>query len=79
VRRMSENVKVEDLRPGDIVRDQEGGTGEVDRGCGHYSGSVHTIYYREGATLSAITPALGLGVDYAAGRVVERVNGGEDA
>jgi hypothetical protein len=80
VRRMSENVKVEDLRPGDIVRDQEGGTGEVVRVYTYYLPfpGVHGVEV-------AYAPAVG-GVsqvedtaNYNRGATVERVSGGEDA
>ncbi len=73
---MSELVKVEDLRPGERVRDEEGGTGEVVE--------VKTYYLPfPGFYQVEVTYAPALEMEdvqvYRRGYELERVSGGEDA
>lgn len=67
-------IKAEDLRPGDIVRDEEGGTGEVL--------SVRSVFVRGDFTVEVeYTPGVGDFVEmediarYTAGDTVEKVEG----
>ena len=70
--KMSEKVKVEDLRPGDIVRDEERGTGEVVEVAVSADRSLFEVTY---------SPALGMEdvQFYGRGYELERVSGGKDA
>lgn len=72
---MSELIKVEDLRPGDIVRDEEGGTGEV------VEVRVFTLPISSQTVEVTYTPALEMEdvQIYGRGYELERVSGGEDA
>lgn len=72
MRRMSENVKVEDLRPGDIVRGEEGGTGEVVKVSVSADKSLFEVTYSPALEMEDVQL-------YGRGYELERVSGGDDA
>jgi hypothetical protein len=77
---MSENVEVEDLRPGDIVRDEEGGTGEVVEVfiCAKPFPDEIIVEVTYAPAVGGISQMEDT-AHYDYGAILERVNGGEDA
>lgn len=77
---MPELVKVEDLRPGDIVRDEEGGTGEVVEVfiCAKPFPDPITVEVTYAPAVGGVSQVEDT-AHYDYGAILERVSGGADA